>query len=755
MDELPATKLRALIAEDDPNDAEILISSLTGGGYEVIADIVDDSEEFQDRIRKRDYDIVFTDHNMRDWTGKRALELLRQVDKNTPIIVVTASLGDEAAVDYIKEGATDYVLKHHLDRLPLAVARALKEKNYKDALRQAEGILQSLVEASPLAIIALDLQGTVLLWNPAARRIFGWEEAEVLGQPDPTVPDEAMQDFQSLFHRLASEETLTTVQVLRERKDTSRIVIELSAAPFYRARGEIGGVMEVLTDITERRSLEAQLQQAQKMEAVGRLAGGVAHDFNNLLTIILGHGQLMGDYLPEESPLRNHVAEIRMAGERAAGLTKQLLAFSRKQVLQPRVLDINSIITNTQIMLQRLIGEDIELLTSLPSDLGQVKADLVQIEQIILNLAVNARDAMQRGGKLVIETKNIEIAASESQRAEEPVPGKYVLLRISDTGQGIDSETLTHIFEPFFTTKGEAGTGLGLSTVYGIVKLSGGFISVDSEPLRGTTFAIYLPRISAPVTEIQTHDSKTLGGNQTILLMEDDVSLRQLAKTALEGRGYKVFTPTTTDEALALSREHGLQIDLLITDVIMPGHSGPELAEHILKNNSAMRVLFMSGYTDDMVARHKVDGSKFLLLEKPFTLDSLARRVHEALQASPPSGRTILVVDDDERVRSFACGILDQAGHHVLTAANGVDACRFLSRLPFDIVLMDLVMPYKDGIDLIAKIRQDWPAITIIGISSIPTTIEDAGMHFSNVAILPKPLKSEDLVDLVKRIELS
>ena len=373
----------------------------------------------------------------------------------------------------------------------------------------ASRILATLIEASPLAIVTFDPEGVVTMWNPAAERIFGWSENEALGTRLPFVPAEKQEEFLALRRRALLGEVFTEPELHRRRADGSPIVVSVSTSPLRRPDGTIYGIMSILMDVTERKAaeesrarlamVEEQLRQSQKMEAVGRLAGGVAHDFNNLLTAISGYSDLLLHRLPEYSTLRRDVEEIRKAGDRAAALTRQLLAFSRRQVLQPKVLDLNAVVTNMGQMLRRLIGEDIELSTDLSPSLSRVKADPGQIEQVIVNLAVNARDAMPDGGRITIATADAELSPAYAVAHPEVRPGPHVLLSVADTGHGMNDETQAHLFEPFFTTKERGkGTGLGLATVYGIVQQSGGHIRVNSAADRGSTFLIYLPRVEAP-----------------------------------------------------------------------------------------------------------------------------------------------------------------------------------------------------------------------------------------------------------------
>jgi len=500
----------------------------------------------------------------------------------------------------------------------------------------ASRILATLIEASPLAIVTFDPEGIVTMWNPAAERIFGWSESEALGSHLPFVPAEKQAEFRGLRKRAMQGEVFTEPELHRRRADGSPIVVSVSTSPLRRPDGTIYGIMSILTDITYVRSMEEQLRQSQKMEAVGRLAGGVAHDFNNLLTAISGYSDLLLHRLPAYSTLRRNVEEIRKAGDRAAALTRQLLAFSRRQVLQPKVLDLNTVVTNMGQMLHRLIGEDIELATDLSPSLSLVKADPGQIEQVIVNLAVNARDAMPDGGRITIATADADLSHAYAAAHPEVRPGPHVLLSVADTGHGMSDETQAHLFEPFFTTKERGkGTGLGLATVYGIVQQSGGHIRVNSATNRGSTFLIYLPRVEAPEDSAQTGDRPPLPhpspGTETILLAEDEDVVRQLAREILSGNGYKVLDAGNGREALLISEAHRGEIHLLLTDVVMPKMSGRELTERIRPLRPGLRILYMSGYTDDAILRHGVleDGIPFL--QKPFTPEELARKVREVL----------------------------------------------------------------------------------------------------------------------------
>jgi two-component system, cell cycle sensor histidine kinase and response regulator CckA len=516
----------------------------------------------------------------------------------------------------------------------------------EEALRETTQTLQTIIEASPLAIVVLDPAGRVTLWNPAAERMFGWSEEEAVGRPNPIVPEENREESRRLRERVLGGETITGADIRRRKKDGSSIDINVFAAPLRDETGFIRGIMSVIEDVTERRqaeeerrSLEEQLRHAQRLEAVGRLAGGIAHDFNNFLTVIEGYCGLLLLRMSDAAPERKEVDGIRKAGDRAAALVRQLLAFGRRQVLQPKALCLNHVVSGMVPMLRRLIGEDIEILTALDPGIWTVKADPGQIEQVLMNLAVNARDAMPGAGTLILETANIRLDSARACGRFTVRAGSYAMLAVSDTGCGMDEETQSHLFEPFFTTKESGkGTGLGLATAYGIVKQSGGYIIAYSEPGRGATFKIYLPRSADEGNEAEPAAEETAmslpaRGTETVLVVEDEDAVRDLVCEILSRRGYAVVTACDGDAALRLSERHSGTIHLLVTDVVMPRMSGPELAGRLLAQRREMKVLYTSGYTDNALVRRDILGRGVHFLHKPFSSDLLARRVREALDA--------------------------------------------------------------------------------------------------------------------------
>ena len=507
----------------------------------------------------------------------------------------------------------------------------------QESLRRSEINFRSLVTNAPYGICRCNSAGQLLDVNPALLAILGYSSAqELVGKHLGELYADTHQWFELADH-LHSAAPFNGLMAEWKKNDGLNTVLRVSGRAV--CDGDKKTAFELfIEDVTERRALEQQLQQSQKMEAVGRLAGGIAHDFNNLLMVISGYSEFLLDRLGPDPALRAPAQEIAGASQRASSLTRQLLAFSRKQMLAPKILDLNGVVTENLKMLTRVIGEDIDLLMVPASSLGAVRADAGQIDQVIMNLAVNARDAMPSGGKLTIETSNVSLD-EEYARFHAPLrAGEYVMLSISDTGLGMDSETQSHIFEPFFTTKGPKGTGLGLSTVYGIVKQSGGYIWVYSEPAKGSTFKIYLPRVAERVEPAQVvvpeEPAFTEPGTETILLAEDEANLRYLARQFLEKQGYRVIEAVDGAAAMQIAVAHEGIIHLLLTDVIMPGMNGRELAQRISEIRPNTKVLYMSGYTENVIGHNGTLDADVRLLQKPFTLRDLKNTVREVLDST-------------------------------------------------------------------------------------------------------------------------
>ena len=760
--------LRVLIVEDDAADAELAVSVLERAGYRLAFETIGSATDFEERLAHSDYDAILCNHNLRTWTGIDALEILKRSGKDIPFLVLTGVLGDEAAVEYVKRGAADYLLKDRLERLPVALSRALQDKTQREeaarlqeqiacakrdweltfdsvpdpvmvvneecgiqranralaelvglessqiigkhcyevlhrsdkpredcphqcllktgtearsdleepwlgkifdlttsplrdssgalkgsvnvlrditarqraeeALRASEAQFRRFIENLPLGVYRSMPDGRVLMANPALLRMLGYDSWQELA-----FRNVKGEGFEAGYPRSAFREQIERegeakgLEAAWKRRDGSVIFVRESARAFRADDGRVLYYDGIVEDVTERRRLEEQLRQAQKMEAVGRLASGVAHDFNNLLTIIMGYSDLLLERVSLPDGMRSPVKEIEKAADQAASLTRQLLAFARKQVLQPHIVDLNSLLTNVDKMLRPMIGKNIELVTHLPSGLGRVNADPGQIEQVIMNLAVHARDAMPQGGQLTLEAANVELDSSYASSQESVLPGHYVMIAVSDTGIGMDAETRARVFQPFFTAKqrGE-GMGLALATLYGIVRQSEGHIWVYSEPGKGTTFKVYLPRIDQAVeviapTQVPVDDLSR--GSETILLAEDEEAVCSLVRGVLESRGYDVLETKGANDALEIGERHKKHIHLLLTDVVMPQMSGKELAEHLAPLHPETKVLYMSGYADHAVVQHGLLNPGTVFLQKPFTPAALARKLREVLDS--------------------------------------------------------------------------------------------------------------------------
>jgi PAS domain S-box-containing protein len=524
-------------------------------------------------------------------------------------------------------------------RLRVSAATDVTEmRRTEEALRASNERLSQLaaiIESSDDAIIGRTLDGVITTWNRGAERLYGYTAAEMVGKSaDLLVPADGPGEFPSLTEKLRRGESVAGHETTRVCKDGRRIQVSLTLSPIQDAQGNITAVSAIARDITDRKLLEEQLVQSQKMEAVALLAGGVAHDFNNLLTIIIGYGRLLLMEAEASTDIREYADEILYSAERASALTGQLLAFSRRQVVQPRVLDLNDAVESMHRLLERILGEHIELHTIPGESLGRIKADPGQIEQVIANLAVNARDAMPRGGKLTIETSDVELNEQYVRLHPQVHPGPYVMLAVSDTGSGMTPEVREHIFEPFFTTKEKGkGTGLGLSIIHGIVKQSGGEIWVYSEPGKGSTFKIYLPRIfeQADAWRRVRTGSPMPHGTETILVVEDEEPVKKMVRGILARLGYSVLEASEGQQALQICGSYADPIHLMVTDVVMPGMAGPDLARAVKILRPETRIIFMSGYTENSMLQHELIEPEANFLQKPFAPEEFAGRVREVL----------------------------------------------------------------------------------------------------------------------------
>ena len=555
------------------------------------------------------------------------LEAYRKDQQKIWVSLNRRSINDENAEPLYWEGSVEDITER---------------KRAENALRESEERYRDLVENAHDIIYSHDLEGNYTSINKAGEAITGYTVAEALQMnlKDTVEAEDYVKVLEMMKRKLAGE-SVTAYEIEIIAKNGRHVPLEVNTKYVYQ-NGVAVGVQGIARDVTERRNLEEQLRQSQKMEAIGQLAGGVAHDFNNLLTAINGYSSLALQRVDDDSPIKPYLEEVKKAGDRAANLTRQLLAFGRKQILQPLALDLNSVVSDMNKMLRRLIGEDIALTAKLAQDLRKIKADPGQVEQVLINLVVNARDAMPTGGSLTIETANVQLDREYASRHVGIQPGRFVMLAVSDTGTGMDEATRARIFEPFFTTKEKGkGTGLGLSTVYGIVQQSGGSIWVYSEPNQGTSFKVYLPelRSDASANVVESTIDVIESGSETILLVEDEEVVRGLTTNILEGAGYHVIAASGGAEAAKLCADRNEPIDLLLTDVVMPPTSGKEVAEQLTKMQPGLKVLFMSGYTDEAIVHHGVLDANVEFIQKPFTPVGLSKKIREVLDKTN-SGRS-------------------------------------------------------------------------------------------------------------------
>jgi two-component system cell cycle sensor histidine kinase/response regulator CckA len=637
------TPLHILHLEDDANDAAIAQSTLEADGIACVITRVQSRDEFVAALEHGSFDLIFSDYSLPAFDGLSAIEIARAKCPDLPVILVSGTLGEERAIDSLKSGATDYVLKTRLTRLVPAVRRAMRESEERTKLQQAEesanrerNFSEANLNSLPGIFYLYDQSFKFLRWNKNYEQVSGYsgEELARMSPLDFFKGDE--QDY--ITAKIKEVFTAGTSSA-----EAHLIAKDGTSTPYYFTGQKIlmeGKVCLIGSgiDISDRKRLEAQFIEAQKMEVIGQLAAGVAHDFNNILAVIIGYSDLMMQELGPDSTLHKYTEEIRHAAERASALTRQLLVFSRKQTVQTVVLDLNKVVEDMDKMLRRLVDEKIELTVVPGKEIGRVNADSGYIGQVLMNLIINARDAMPNGGKLTIQTQNVTLDKNDADMRANETPGDYVMLSVSDTGTGMTEEVKARLFEAFFTTKPKGkGTGLGLATCQTIAKQCGGHISLDSELVKGTTFKIYFPRVEQPL-DIATEFLKKgplPRGTETLLLVEDEPSVRHLADSVLEAQGYTVLRANNGQDGLHVAREHkGSPIRLVITDVIMPQMDGKVMAEWLKTTYPDIKILFTSGYMDDAIARHGVLEPGVAFLPKPYTPGTLTRKVREMLDAA-------------------------------------------------------------------------------------------------------------------------
>jgi two-component system, cell cycle sensor histidine kinase and response regulator CckA len=649
-------QIQVLLIEDNALDARLVRGMLDHDASGVFA--LEHVSTLKDALRSLESGpsarVLLVDLGLPDATGLQTLRQIMPLARDACVVVITGHQDEELGIAALREGAHDYLIKGQVDGgqlrriLRFAIERQKLQSDLRaeiewrartqQALQLSERRYRLLSETAPMGIILSDEQGRIVDANTQALRMFGYQRGELMGERiEILLPERLRHGHEGQRADYAKNAHERPMGVGRElvarRKDGTEFPAEIGLGPLATDEGVM--ISSTIVDVTERKKMEEQLRLSQRMEAIGQLAGGVAHDFNNLLAVILGCADSAQEKLSPEHPARRKLEVIIQAGNSAADLTRQLLAFSRQQIMQPRVLNLKEVLERTETLLRRLIGENIQFTMALDPALGQVKADPGQIEQVLMNLAVNARDAMPEGGRLNIEARNVELDETYHDAHQAVLPGGYVMIAVEDSGSGMDQETQARIFDPFFTTKELGkGTGLGLATVYGIVKQSGGYIWVYSEVNKGTVFKVYLQRVeqSAPAAKAEVADGNALGGRETILLAEDSQALRDMAREYLESVGYRVLEAVGGKEALLRAKEFEGTIHLLLTDVVMPEMSGPELAERLGVLRPEMKVIFTSGYTDGTIAPHGVLDPGVTFIQKPYRPKALARKIREALE---------------------------------------------------------------------------------------------------------------------------
>ena len=639
-----AKPLNLLIVEDNPADAELMLHALRRAEFDPTATRVETEKDYREHLNQAP-EIVLSDFSMPEFDAIQALSIMQERKQDIPIIIVSGSIGEDRAVQIMQRGATDYIVKDRMGRLGQAVDQALAQKKLREtkkkadrALFESEELARNAFDCTHIGLVVTTLDYRFLRVNKAFIEMMGYSKPDILklSMIDVTHPEDHAESDSRMKAVLSGEVPYFQLEKRYIHKEGHILWGLANISCLNDVDGNRAHYVCQVQDITERRQLAEQLRQAQKMEAIGLLAGGISHDFNNLLTVINGRSELIIMRNKVDEKTRSELELIHKTGERAAALTRQLLAFSRQQLLEPKVINLNTVAGETEAMLRRLIPENISLKTILDSSVPPILADPSQIEQVIVNLVVNARDAMPKGGKLTLETCHAELSETYCRTRGDVKPGHYVMLTVSDSGTGMPPAVAARIFEPFYTTKEVGkGTGLGLSTVYGIVKQSNGHIAVYSEVGKGTVFKIYLPYApnnAAPTVSHPTLNAVTTG-TETILLVEDDVGVRGLTQDILEMNGYSVHTAINGRIALEFFKKLNSKIDLVITDVVMPEMNGPELVLSLRILRPELKVLFTSGYPDRALVHNGTLSAEFSFIQKPFTAAHFGNKVREILDA--------------------------------------------------------------------------------------------------------------------------
>jgi two-component system, cell cycle sensor histidine kinase and response regulator CckA len=646
------TALRVLLVDDDEDDYIItrdLVSQIRNPRYRL--DWINNYDAALVTLQRREHDICLLDYRLGERTGLELLRESRSFIGRPPMILLTGQGDHEIDLEATKAGAADYLIKGQLDadKLERAMRYAIEGQSAKEHLRRDRDLISRIMETSPVGIVVTDQAGRITFANHQAEEVLGLTK-DAIAQRTCCVLDWHSTDMEGnslveqpslLKQVLDSGQVAQDVRYTRDRPNGRHTLLSTNATPLFDAAGKIDGMVVTVEDITERLMLEAQLRQSQKMESVGQLAAGVAHDINNILTVIQGHAGLLLNVTPPGADSVRSLKQISAASERAASFVRQLLTFSRKQIFRSKVLDLNTVLQNLQNMLPQMLGEDIVLETGYQRNLPHIEADTGMIEQIVMNLAVNARDAMPKGGKLLIATSAIEIGTAHVRQHPEAQPGWFVCLTVTDTGCGMDHKVLHRLFEPFFTTKEVGkGTGLGLATIYGMVKQHQGWIEVQSKTGAGSTFKVFLPVASdarkAPTAPI-AEPKPAQGGEETILVVEDETGLLELVRNVLQGYHYRVLAASSGAEALRVWDEQNGRVDLLLTDMIMPGGmTGNDLAAKLRKQRPGLKVIYTSGYSSELMGKDS-GANDTSFLAKPYLPLELAKAVRKCLDASPES----------------------------------------------------------------------------------------------------------------------